>query len=548
MSFLTRFLASLLVLPIVSTVCLASGQPNPKKVARQVDRLVMEELEISPGELAPPVADSIFLRRAHLDLVGSIPTSDEVQSFAEDTDPSKRTRLVSKLVKSEEFGLTHARYWRDVLMSRRLEDRALMASQPLTEDMAQWINQGRTWDEIATELITATGSVRDTGAAALMMAQDGRTEEIAGEVSRVFLGIQIQCAQCHDHPWDDWKREEFHELAAFFTRVGVRREPQSRPPNFEVVVNDKRDSPRFRNSNVAKRIGAPEHYMKDLERPNAPGELMKPKFFLTSLSQPAGTVDSARRSKLATELINNEWFAKAYVNRIWSELVGEGFYEPVDDLGPDRVASAPRALERLSEAFIASGYDPRWLYQTILATEAYQRESRPRRAPDQKPFLANVAQPLRGDQLFDAFLTVLQVDESELRQINTGAVPRRPGLITPRFIFNAAFGYDPSDPRDSISATIPQALARMNTPQLNVAVLARGNAMLAQVMASHPREKKDSHAAIVDELYLRVLSRQPTEKEYATVVAYEEKAVYKKAAFEDLLWALLNSAEFSHRR
>jgi hypothetical protein len=282
--------------------------------------------------------------------------------------------------------------------------------------------------------------------------------------------------------------------------------------------------------------------MQDLEKPEEVGKRIEPRFFLTSLELPAGTRDLARRGELADELTKTDWFAMALVNRYWSELVGEGFYEPVDDLGPGREASAPGAADRLAAGFAASGYNLRWLHKTILATDAYQRECRPRRTPDEKPFRANVAQPLRGDQLFDALLAALDIDEGRLRGL--GDRRRGYGIATPRLGFNAAFGYDPSEPRSTIQATIPQALARMNTPQLNLAV----QALPMTVVGRLQREHGTDIDAIAGELYLRTLSREPTTEELATVRDFASEAVWSGAAMEDLMWALLNSAEFAYRR
>lgn len=518
--------------------------PKPTVVAGQVDRLISEQLGHGPGDLAPTIGDALFLRRATLDLAGTIPSADAVREFVADTTPNKRRRLVNELLERPEYGVTQARYWRDVILSRRLEDRAVAVGPALVKDLTKWINDGEPWDAIAQRFITATGTAREDGATAIFVAQDGRTEEIAAEVSRVFLGVQIQCAQCHDHPWDDWKREQFHELAAFFPRVGVRPLRGSRPIDLEVNIADRPDLPKFRQGANLNRRGRPEHYMADLERPEEVGERIQPRFFLTSLSVDAGTRDADRRAALAEELTQTDWFAMAVVNRYWSELVGEGFYEPIDDLGPDRNASAPQAANRLAKGFAAAGYDLRWLFKTILATEAYQRESRPRRAPNEKPFTATVAQPLRGDQLFDALLMAIDVDEKLLRGIRTGAAPRGYFQITPRQIFNVAFGFDPSEPRETIQATIPQALARMNTPQLNRAVQSAPRTMLGRLIAENDRQAE----AITRELYLRALSRTPTEEELATVTDYLGPARWKDSSMEDVLWALLNSAEFSHRR
>ncbi|MGL4514686.1 MAG: DUF1549 domain-containing protein, partial [Lacipirellulaceae bacterium] len=486
-----------------------AGGPSTAQVARQLDRLVVDDVGLEPAALAPLVGDAAFLRRAHLDLVGSIPTVEELRAFIDDDAPDKRRSAIRALLARPEFGLTQARYWRDVVLSRRLEDRALLAGPAMVEDLGAWFNEDRPWDEVAGEFLTATGSVRENGATAIVMAQDGRTEDVAAEASRVFLGVQIQCAQCHDHPWDNWKREQFHQLAAYFPRVGVRPTLMAKPPEFAVVVNDRPDRPRFRKKENANRRGSPEHYMDDLNDPAAEGTRTSPKFFLTGASLPIGTPDAERRASLAEEFARSEWFSIALTNRLWGELVGEAFYEPVDDLGPGRTASAPRAAKRLAGAFVASGYDVKWLFETVMLTEAYQREARPRREPHEKPFAASVAQPLRGDQQFGAMLAALQIDEASLARFGTPGAPGRPGLVTPRMVFNTAFGYDPSLPRETIKASIPQALARMNTPQINRAVSAGQRTMLGRLLAEHPGDSRESNHAVARDLYLGVLSREP---------------------------------------
>lgn len=528
---------------LVGLAAVPAEASSPSQTARRIDRLVVEEVGLSPGELAPPIDDAAFLRRAYLDLLGTIPPPEEVRKFVADPTPKKRKQLVRELLERPEYGLNQARYWRDVILSRRLEDRALVVAPALVEDLAEWINAGEPWDDIARRFITATGTARAEGATAILVAQDGRTEEIAAEVSRIFLGVQIQCAQCHDHPWDDWKREQFHEFAAFFPRVGVRPIRGEGPIDLKVNVADRRDFPRFRTGANLNRRGRPEHYMADLERPEEVGERIEPRFFLTSLELPAGTRDADRRESLADDLAGSGWFATALVNRYWSELVGEGFYEPIDDLGPGRESPAPRAAARLAEAFAASGYDLRWLHRTILATDAYQRESRPRRTPEAKPFAANVVQPLRGDQLFDALLAAIDVDEKRLRGLSPRAT-RGYGVVTPRLLFNAAFGYDPSEPRATIQATIPQALARMNTGPLNQAVRSSPLTVLGRLMDDHGRDP----AAVTRALYLRTLSREPTDEELAVVLDFAGGSPWKTSAMEDVFWSLLNSAEFSHRR
>ena len=206
--------------------------------------------------------------------------------------------------------------------------------------------------------------------------------------------------------------------------------------------------------------------MPNLDDPSAPGTEMQPKFFLTGTEVPLGTLDRDRRRTLADLITRNDWFSTAYVNRMWLELVGKGFYDSVDDLGPDRESSAPQTITTLATAFADSGYDIKWLFRTICATDAYQRESRPQSSASEKPFTANIAQRLRGDQLFNSLVTALEIDET---RANLKRPSRSPGNYgrrnTPRTAFVGIFGYDPSDPRDVISGSIPQTLAMMNMPK-----------------------------------------------------------------------------------
>lgn len=515
------------------------GKPSSAQTAARVDEAIAAEIFAEQASLAPRTDDATFFRRIHLDLLGDIPSPEALIAFVLDTDPEKRDRAVRELLDNPLFGQNWARYWRDAILYRRAEDRAVIVSNALTVYLSEKFNAGTGWDEVAADFITARGDVREQGATGIIMAQDGRTEETTAEISRLFLGIQIQCAQCHDHPYDRWKREQFHQLAAFFPRVGVRRVNSPVKRSFAVFANDnQRRQPKKKNNQPTA-----EHYMEDLENPAEAGTLMKPEFFLTGASLELGTPDADRRARLSAWITSNEWFALAYVNRMWSELVGEGFYEPIDDIGPDREATAPRAARILATAFAESGYDPKWLVRTIVATDAYQREARPRRNSDAVPMQANVAQPLRGDQLFNALLSAVERKEPALRNNDRGGKAYG-GKINARNIFSVLFGFDPSDSREEISASVPQVLALMNSPQFAREVSARSpRTMLGKLFRETP-ENED----LVVELYLRCLSREPVDDELTTALGFFEEVGSRREAAEDLFWALLNSAEFRYRR
>ena len=389
------------------------AKPSAEETAREVDRLLAEEVFTADTQLAPRIDDATFLRRAWLDIVGDIPTPEHLTAFLLDPAQDKRERVVGELLANPQYGQNWARYWRDVILSRKLEDRAMIVANPLVVSLTEKFNENESWDKIAAEFITATGDVRENGATAIELAQDGRTEETTAEMSRIFLGIQIQCAQCHDHKTDRWTREQFHEMAAFFPRIAVRPVQSPVRRSFEIVSDDRPDFGRRPNADAQNRRGKPEHYMPDMNDPAAQGMRMQPKFFLTSAKLPFGTPDAERRGAAAKWMTDNPWFATAFVNRMWGELVGEGFYQPIDDIGPDRKPSAPKTVELLSRHFTENDYDIHWLFRTICATEAYRRESRPRRETDGTPFAASVAQPLRSDQLFNALLSALETSETE---------------------------------------------------------------------------------------------------------------------------------------
>ncbi len=519
----------------------ALAQTTPAAAAKQVDAKLAAEVHSGDvgARLATRTSDEVYLRRVYLDIVGEVPTTNDILAFSLDADSNKRAKVVNTLLADKAYGENWARYWRDVIMYRRTEQRSIIAANSMTEYLTDELNANAGWDKIARAFITATGDVQENGATGLIMAHGGQPEDTVAEASRVFMGIQIQCAQCHDHPYDRWKREQFHELAAFFPRVAVRPSGQGSDRTFLVTATDARFEQRRANNNNRFR-GTPEHYMPDLNDPSARGKLMQPVFFATGQELKAGVRDAERRATLADWMTSrdNPWFAKAIVNRMWSELVGEGFYEPVDDIGPDRDCSAPETLAYLSTEFVNNGHDLKWLMRTITATEAYQRDSLSRRNIDETPFLANCPQRLRADQLYSQLIAVLEVPER-------GGARRGPygAAGGPRVAFNQLFGYDPSERRDEIKGSIPQALALMNSPLINGAISARPGTMLGRLMS----EVEDNDDLVV-EVYLRTLARQPSEDELNICLAHVKEVGNRGEAFEDILWSLINSTEFAHRR
>jgi Protein of unknown function (DUF1549)/Protein of unknown function (DUF1553) len=542
---LRRFLLTPVLLTGLFGISIAASPRDPAEVAAKVDASLRAEISTAATGPMRKIGDEEYLRRVYLDIIGHIPSPEEITAFVLNPAQDKRAKVVEQLLADERFGENWGRYFRDVIMYRKTEERAeFLVSGPLQDYLQTQFNTNASWAIIATDMVTASGDGIENGACALIIAQQGQPEETVAEVSRIFLGVQIQCAQCHDHPTDRWKREQFHELAAFFPRVASNIIMMPERREIRVVAQDSFPQRQRPMNGGMRRRGTAEHYMSDLKNPADQGKLMEPIFFATGDKLPLGTKDADRRGSLAKWITEQEnpYFAKAFVNRLWSELNGEGFYEPVDDIGPDRDCTAPKTLEYLAQEFGKTNYDIKWLFRAITATSLYQAPSAPRRSPDQTPMQNNVAQRLRGDQLFDNLLTALGVSEPQppQRPMGANAPPYRFG---PRRTFNTVFGYDPSERRDEVAGSIPQALVFMNGPNVNAGIRASGRTALAKMLS----EIKDDQAFVI-EIYLRVLAREPSSKEMQTCLAYVKDVGNRNEAFEDLQWSLINSTEFLHRK
>ncbi|MEX1096513.1 MAG: DUF1549 domain-containing protein [Planctomycetales bacterium] len=583
---------------------------DPREVAAKLDRLIDAALKEAGAEPAPRASDEDFLRRVSLDLAATLPTPREATQFALDGDPDKRAKLVEKLLAGDAFAAAQARYWRDVIMSRATNAQGRLAQPALERWLAEQFRAGAGWDAIAAALVTATGEVTENGATGLIFAHNAQPQEVAGEVARIFLGVQIQCANCHDHPIDSWKREDFHNLAAYFPRVRVRQSIDPQRRTFEVFATDAppdpvkeaetaqsvadqlkrldrdgdgkvtsqevantrlqqafnqvlRASDRNRNGALDAnelenlrlprlggfgRGGGGEYVMPDLDDPRARGTPMTPVFFLDQTRAGRGLNDQARRAALAANLTkpDNPWFARAFVNRAWTEMLGRGFYDLVDDMGPERVAESPEVLDLLAQSFVQSGHDVRWVYRTIAGTEAYQRRiESPGTIGGTPAFASATPTRLRSDAIYSSLERALDFGRAQPRNFGRqrGGNAFRGPIGSPRAQFDQLFGYDPSAPQDEVLGTVPQALFLMNSPAVNNLIRGQGGTPLATVL----RENRDDGDAL-RAVFLRVLAREPSGTETKTCLEYISQVGNRAEAFEDVMWSLVNSSEFVTRR
>lgn len=505
--------------------------------AKEVDELIAKELRASNIQLgpAPLTTDEQFIRRASLDLTGQLPSPTDIADFVASAEPHKRSQQIDKLLESDSYARHWARYWRDVVSARITMRRSMGLTRSFEEWLYEQLRANKNWGDITRSILTAEGELRFTlnsptaenGALFFLVAHDGdEAEERAAETSRVFLGIQIQCAQCHNHPTEKWTREQFHEFAAYFSRI-----------KYEQLFDNKKLA-------GVQLITLPdrEHKVASLTDPDKTS-LAHPRF-LDGQAAELNLGDRERRQALADNIVDkkNHWFAAAYVNRVWGELLGRSFYQHVDDLGPQKEVIFPEVLTALTGSFQLSGYDVKAMFRTIMNTDAYQRQMIREEMPtNAQPFTAATPSRLRADVLWDSLVHVLGKVEVGAR-FHTGSGVR----FSASFLegkFRSEFDFDPSLAPDEVNGTIPQALFLMNNKVLNEHIQVTKTSLLGRVLREYPAD-----ADAVQRVYLLALARKPTDRELTRCTDYIAASPNRGMAYEDLLWALINSTEFQRKR
>lgn len=486
-----------------------------------VDGLVWNKLQrlgITPSGVC---SDSTFVRRAFLDVIGRLPSPEETRAFLADSSTDKRVKLIDGLLTRPEFGDFWANKWMDLLRPNPYR-----VGIKATFNYDAWIRdkfrRNVPYDQFVRELLTAQGSTWRNGAVTYF--RDRREpDELTTISSQLFLGIRLECAKCHHHPFEALGQEDFYGLAAYFSKVEHKGVGLSPPiSGGEEIV--------FNGSGRA------------VQHPLT-GATMKPKpLFGTA---PVGEQEDPRQV-LANWMTSpqNPYFGQVMANRVWADLMGRGLVEPVDDLRATNPASNGPLLAALAENFREQKFDIKQLIRTIATSYVYGLSSEPteRNISDTRNYSRHYRQRLRAEAMFDAVCDITQVPET------FDAMPpgsRSTQIWTTRIdsLFLDSFGrpdpnQDPPCERTS-DTTVVQALHLMNSPGLNRKVVSE-KGRVTDLTASDK-----TPAAVVEELYLLTYSRLPTAEESQTGQAvFAQPNVTRRQAIEDLLWALLNTPEF----
>lgn len=501
------------------------AQPVERDVALRMDSLLVQGLP-SGTPVPPEVGDETFIRRVTLDLTGKLADPKEVSEFVEDETPGKRGRLIDRLLQSDAYAVNWGRYWRDVVTYHTPASGNYLRWKKFDQWWTDQLARNRPWNDVVTALVTATGINDEQAPVNYLTSQFGNPVEIAATTSRVFLGVQIQCAECHNAKTEPWKREQFHEFAAFFGRARIIQHKDVNGRGTPYAIEPRSEG---------------QYQMTDKKKPDRL-IAMQPRF-LSGESVSIDAPDEERRAALARFLTSpkNPWFARAHVNRLWAALMGWGFYPGLADLGGEHKPCHAEVLDGLSQGWIASGYDMKWLFRTIASTRAYQSQVQAPPGPSEAALPAVCPVRLRPEQVFESLQKVLGFDETNKdipapAPTSSPAVQRHTGT---RNMLYQAFKENPSLPQSEIHGTIPQALVMMNSSLVHIYTAATGKTVLADLIA-----KGKSNEEIVAELYQRTLARQPSPKEKEICHRFISKVGNRTEALEDIHWTLVNSTEF----
>lgn len=504
-----------------------TGYPSEEQLSKIDQRLVAQwkKLGILPSK---PVDDATFIRRVTLDICGTLPTVDEVRQYLADSRADKRERLIDRLLERPEYASYFALKWADVLQNRG-SGYGTRNQRAGTMLFSAWIRDSiaanKPYDRFVTELLTATGR-QAQNPPAIWYRSVRSTPDYVESVAQAFLGVRVQCAQCHHHPAERWSEDDYYSFAAIFSRVGRKGGfADAEVPTNEVI------------------------YLKDEGEVHNPrsGKLMQPR----PLGGPDFEVsrfDDPRR-KLAKWMTSpeNPFFARTMVNRMWGHFFGRGIIHPIDDARSTNPPTNPVLLDELAYDFAANGYDVKQLIREITNSYAYRLSANPNEtnAEDSQCFARYYPKRLSAEVLLDGISQVLDVPT---------VFPGGPGLFPEgmravnlpdenvRFNFLDVFGRpartSACECERTVDPALSQALELVNSKEIQRKLTDKNGYI--ELLASNQKTHSDN----VREIFVRTLSRTPRTSEVETAVKYLNSEKNRHEAYRSLVWALLATNEF----
>ena len=515
--------------------------PSPKN---EIDHYVFSKLKLFNQNPSAVSDDLTFLRRVSLDVTGSLPSSDTARSFLSDKRKDKRSILIEELLKSEEYASFWALKWADLL---RVEEKTLDSKgvEKIYGWLKEMIGSGKPLDQFTKDILCATGSTYSNPPANFYRALRAPVNR-AEAVAQVFIGTRINCAKCHDHPFENVRQDDYYRFAAIFDAI-----------DYEIIENKRKDGfdkHRFVGEQVIKLVSADKFqnkFLKDprTKKPPEPG-------FLDSSSGPIKSFDN-RLEEVADWITSHPRFAKVQANRIWSNLVGQPLVDPIDDVRETNPASNPELLQFLSKELIESGFDQKHLIRLITNSITYQLSSDP-------GLVLNVGTDLTfarakvmrypAEVIIDAAHKSMSIESEFSDSFKSKSAITMPGVDSVHLsknphendkflkIFGKPARLTNSDAERSNETTLAQVFELTAGKTLNT-ILSHQENKIGQLL----KNGKDD-LEIIDELYWSILTRPPVDEEWSAFLSYLNMSSNRRSALEDVAWSLLNAKEFLLRR
>jgi hypothetical protein len=484
--------------------------------ANYIDSLVaakLRKIRVAPSEIC---SDEDFLRRVYLDIVGLLPTVEEYQRFMASTSPNKRAELIDALLQRKEFAEIWVNKWAELLQIRSVPNQISYKAMFLYYNwLVERLSKNMPMDQMVQELLGASGGTFKSPATNYYQMTNDRLL-LAENTAQVFMGMRIQCAQCHNHPFDRWTQDDYYGFAAFFAQIG--RKP----------AED------YRETIIFNAGGGEQNHPVG-------GRVMPPKFLGGETPDVAG---KDRRVVLAKWLASkdNPWFATSFANRVWAHFFGIGIVEPVDDFRVSNPASNPELLAELGKRFTESNYDLKQLVRDICNSRTYQRSTKrnPSNELDEKNFAHANLRRIKAENLLDIISQATETkDKFAGLPLGARAVQIADGGSSTYFLttFGRATRETVCSCEVKMEPTLSQALHLLNGDTVNSKIAQGGVVPRLVAQMKFPEER-------ITELYLRTLCRKPTREELDKILPTMAPGTNQEQALLDLFWALLNSREF----
>ncbi|QDV16003.1 hypothetical protein Pan153_06220 [Gimesia panareensis] len=524
---------------------------------QQIDSLVAAGNPQFEQQAAPIADDATFLRRVTLDLTGTIPTADEVRTFVADSAPDKRSQLIDQLLASPE----HARrlqYLFDTMLMERRPSKYVKSAE-WEEYLRQAFLENRPWDELVHEMLTVDGTDKATRPAArFLLDRELKSEVVTRDLGRIFLGRDLECAQCHDHPnVNDYLQRHYHGLNAFLSRSYLFKDPKTKLAS----IGEKAEGQVSFTSVFTNEEGKTAPRILDLPEIPDP-ENMKDAYKVKPAKNVRSVPVYSRRLQLAEALTGseNQAFQKNIVNRVWAVMLGQGLVEPLDMWHSDNPPTHPKIVKLLTEELQSHDYNLRYLFRELALTKTYQRQSHvspETELPEKNLYGMGLLKPLTPEQLAwsmmqatgvtTATLEGLQakqrkVDEKKKTKLAEDPLWQEEALQTALkgnvTAFVRTFGIVGAQ-TSRFDASADQALFLLNGTTIQAWLSPSGNRLTARL------KKLEQPAEIAEELYLAVFSRFPSETEIKQVSEFlKSNPKYSDQDLQQLVWAALSSDEF----